>query len=85
MYTIDFASTNTSIRNLSLNELVFELSEHYARVGVDLHLIFISNSETHELYEVINNEQLNFNHMFYSEKLGKEYNILDLVNLLPYI
>lgn len=85
MYTIDFTSTNTSIRNLSLNELVFELSEHYARVGVDLYLIFISDSETHELYEVISNEQLNFNRMFYSEKLGKEYNILDLVNLLPYI
>lgn len=85
MYTINFTSTNTTIYRLSLNELVFHLSDHFARLGVDDAPIHISDSATGELYEVIDNEKCTFNHSFYSERLKKHYNILDLVDLLPYI
>ena len=85
MYTIEFTSTNTKIYRLSLNELVFQLSEHYARIGVDDKPIYITDSETGELYEVIEGENLNINTFFYCEKLRNSYRILDLVEMLPYI
>lgn len=85
MYTINFTSTNTTIYRLSLNELVFQLSEHYARVGVDDLPIYISDSETGELYEIIEGEKLNITTFFYCDKLGDSYRILDLVEMFPYM
>lgn len=85
MYTINFTSTNTTIYRLSLNEIVSHLSDHFARLGADDEPIHISDSETGELYEVIEDEKLSFNHKFTTEIKHKEYNILQLMELIPYL
>lgn len=85
MFNIYFNSSNTSIYRNTINELVFHISEHFARLGQDIQPIFITDSETGELYEVIEDEKLSFNHKFTTEIKHKEYNILQLLELMPYL
>lgn len=84
MLNIYFTSTNTSIRQNTLKELVFHLSEHFARLGQDSQPILITDSDTGEIYEVIENEKLFFNHKFTTKIKHNEYNILQLLELIPY-
>lgn len=85
MYTIHFTLTNTKIYNLNLKEMLLQLSDHYARVGYDDEPIFISDSETGELYEVIESDNVMFNYKVCAGKLKNSYNILDLLDLICYI
>lgn len=85
MYTIHFTLTNTKLYRLSLKEMLLQLSDHYARVGYDDEPIFISDSETGELYEVIESGQLIFHYKVRAGKLKNFYNILDLLDLICYI
>lgn len=85
MYTIHFTLTNTKLYHLSLKEMLLQLSNHYARVGYDNEPIFISDSETGELYEVIEGDELMFHYKVCAGKLKNYYNILELIHLICYI
>ena len=85
MYTIEFTSTSEKFVNLSLKDLVVKISEHFAYVGADFEPISIIDSESGEVYEIICSEGLVLNYKFYFEHLDSYYNILELVDLLPYL
>lgn len=85
MYTIEFTSNGNKFTNLSLGELMVEISDHFGYVGRDFDPIYITNSETGVLYEIIYNEEPTTNYKFYSERLNNYYTILELVELMPYL
>ena len=85
MYTIEFTSNGNKVINLSLGELMVEIAEHFGYVGRDFEPIYISDSETGELYEVIHNEEPTTKYKFYSERLNNYYDVLELVELMPYL
>ena len=84
-FNIIINSNNTHFNNLSIYEMLMELSEHYANVGFDENPIQISDSETGELLEIITGDICQFNYQVKLESLGKAHTILDLLDLIPYI
>lgn len=84
-FNITINSTHTNINNLSIYQMLMELSEHYAMIGYDPQSILISDAETGELLEVINGDEYQFNYQIKLESLGRSYTIHDLLELIPYI
>lgn len=85
MYNINFESTNTSLTNLTLIEVIQSISEHLASFGYDDQPITISSFDNGNIIEVIRGENSENFEKVSVECFCEDYTISELLEILPYI
>ena len=85
MYNVNFKSTNTSLTNLTLIEVIQSISEHFVSFGYDNQPITISSSDNGNIIEVIRGENSENFEKVSAECFCDNYTISELLEILPYI
>lgn len=84
-FSITITSANINHHNLTLNELLNVLNEHFATVGCDYEPIIITDYEMGNVIEVFNGCDVTTFEEVFVEKFNKSYRICQLLEMVPYM